>query len=546
MNSTTNPPFVILIVDDNRNNLFTLRALLTRLHDCEIIEADSGMAALGRVLEQPVDLILLDVQMPGMDGFETARHLQMTERTRSIPIVFITAVFKAEEFIHRGFEIGAVDYLTKPIDDSLLLNRIRLYRAIHRRQHQLTLTVEQLRRNEQALSIAKEAAEAANRAKSTFLANMSHELRTPMNAIMGMTDLALRHATEPKLRDQLSKVIQASRHLLHVINDILDISKIEAERMQLESVTFKLGEVLENLVSLIGQKVTDKGLKLRVDLASDVSRLTLLGDSLRIGQILLNLAGNALKFTETGAITVRIRLIEDTSSDVLLRCEVEDTGIGISPEDKKRLFTAFEQADGSMTRKYGGTGLGLAISKRLAKLMGGDAGVESTLGQGSTFWFTVRLGKATDATAPAHSAPSGFFSQDSAEARLKSQFPGARVLLAEDEPVNQEVSRGLLEDVGLSVDLAEDGRQALELAQHTRYDLILMDIQMPRLNGVDATRAIRADSLNTATPILAMTANAFDEDRQICIDAGMDDHIAKPVDPELLFETLVKWLGRAA
>jgi CheY-like chemotaxis protein len=360
-----------------------------------------------------------------------------------------------------------------------------------------------------------------------------------MNAIMGMTDLALRHATEPKLRDQLGKVIQASQHLLHVINDILDISKIEAERLQLERVTFKLGEVLENLMSLIGHKVTDKGLKLRVDLTPDVARLTLLGDPLRIGQILLNFAGNSLKFTAAGAITLRARLAKESPNDVLLRFEVEDTGIGISAEDQKRLFTAFEQADGSMTRKYGGTGLGLAISKRLVNMMGGEVGVESQPGSGSTFWFTVRLDKATDAVSPAPT-----FAQDNAESRLKAQFPGVRILLAEDEPINQEVSRGLLEDIGLSVDLAEDGRQAVELAQQNRYALILMDMQMPHLNGVDATREIRSLPGYAQTPILAMTANAFDEDRQICIDAGMNDHIGKPVDPERLFETLLKWLAR--
>jgi CheY-like chemotaxis protein len=293
-------------------------------------------------------------------------------------------------------------------------------------------------------------------------------------------------------------------------------------------------------MSLIGHKVTDKGLKLRVDLSPEVARLTLLGDPLRLGQILLNLTANALKFTDQGSITVRIRLLDDQPDEVLLRCEVADTGIGIAAEDQKRLFTAFEQADGSMTRKYGGTGLGLAISKRLVKMMGGEVGVESTVGQGSTFWFTVRLDKAPTVNGAVPSAPT--FAQDSAEARLKAKFSGTRILLAEDEPINQEVSRGLLEDVGLSVDLAEDGVQAVELAKRTRYALILMDMQMPNLNGVDATRAIRALPGYAQTPILAMTANAFDEDRQVCIEAGMNDHIGKPVDPERLFETLLKWL----
>ena len=430
---------------------------------------------------------------------------------------------------------GRIDYLTGTLQD--ISERKQAETELRQHRDHLERLVEE---RTAALSIAKEAAESASRAKSTFLSNMSHELRTPMNGVMGMVDMALRRATDPQQIDWLKKSKSSAQHLLAVINDILDISKIEADRLTLETIRFKFGEVLDNLLSLLGHKAQEKQIKLLVDLDPEVPSMAFLGDPLRLGQILLNLAGNALKFTDHGSITVRARRLDDSPEGVLLRIEVSDTGIGITPEQKQRLFCAFEQADGSMTRKYGGTGLGLAITKRLVQLMGGEIGVESTPGQGSTFWFTVRLGKSTDAVLPAPT-----FTGKSADERLLNEYAGTRILLAEDEPINQEVSRGLLEDAGLVVDLAEDGQQAFDLAKQNSYALILMDMQMPHMNGVDATRAIRALPGYAQTPILAMTANAFDEDRQVCIDAGMIDHLGKPVDPDVLYETLLKWLSKA-
>lgn len=389
----------------------------------------------------------------------------------------------------------------------------------------------------QELAKAKAVAEAGSRAKSIFLANMSHELRTPMNAIIGMTGIVLRQAKNPKIKDQMGKIDKAAKHLLSVINDVLDLSKIEAERLSLEQNDLSLGDAMASLLSLVEHHAIEKGVQLRIELTPALAQLTLQGDAMRLNQILLNLTGNALKFTERGSITLRVMPIEENSSDVLLRFEVQDTGIGISAEDQKRLFTAFEQADSSKTRKYGGTGLGLAISKQLALLMGGDIGVESLPEAGSTFWFTARFGKSKNSPGPTH-----LLMGDSPETRIKTQFAGARILLAEDEPINQEVSRELLEEVGLQVDIAADGEEALLMVKHESYDLILMDIQMPKLNGIDATRAIRTLPGRKEVPILAMTANAFDEDRQACIEAGMNDHIGKPVDPNVLFETLLKWL----
>ena len=439
--------------------------------------------------------------------------------------------------------LGVVQELKVPLNDG----RILFARSIPLKEGSQVsrvwsfrdITAEERARAE--LKASRDEARQANAAKSEFLSRMSHELRTPMHAIMGMVSLARRRMADPDGLQQLDKAKAAADHLLSLINDILDISKIEAGRLTLEQADFRLIEVLQNLVNLVAQKAADKGLQLLIDRNVGITERPLRGDSLRLGQILLNLVGNAIKFTDHGTIAVRILLVEDSPSDLLLRFEVQDHGIGIGAEEQQRLFVAFEQADGSMTRKFGGTGLGLAISKRLAGMMGGEIGVDSLAGQGSTFWFTARMGKTGNAAvpAPATSAP------DAAEALLRQHFAGALILLAEDNPVNQEVARGQLEHAGLTVDLAEDGAIALTLARATRYDLILMDMQMPNMNGVDASRAIRADSLNTATPILAMTANAFDEDRELCIAAGMNDHIGKPVEITLLFDTLLKWLRRS-
>ncbi len=435
----------------------------------------------------------------------------------------------------------------------LILSLLLILLAMRARLRILNIESEKARALEAAnaaLEQARAAAETASQAKSTFLANMSHELRTPMNAIMGMTNLALRRAEDPRIKDQLQKIDLASRHLLQVINDILDISKIEANRLSIETAPFRLQTVLDSLHNLIGQKAADKGLTLCMELAPDLAQTVYLGDALRIGQVLLNFTGNALKFTEHGTITLRASMQEEGPDSALIRWSVSDTGIGIAPAAQARLFNAFEQADSSMSRKYGGTGLGLAICKQLAHLMGGEVGVESTPDVGSTFWFTVRLGKPaaqaveTCLPDPSHTpVPSGM---GNAEAALRAEHAGKRILLVEDEPVNQEVSRSLLEDVGLRVDLAENGCAAVEQAQAHAYALILMDMQLPHMNGLEATRAIRTGPCNAETPILAMTANAFDEERHACLAAGMNDHIAKPVQPDTLYTTLLAWLDKPA
>ncbi|KAB2928107.1 MAG: response regulator [Dechloromonas sp.] len=390
----------------------------------------------------------------------------------------------------------------------------------------------------QTLLAAKQAAEAASKAKSAFLANMSHELRTPMHGIMGMISLVRSRVEDAKMRHQLDRANEAANRLLRILNDILDLSKIEADRMALESSEFTLLQIFDTLKALLGQRAAEKQLTLHIAPLPEGAGRPFIGDALRLGQILINLTGNAVKFTEHGEIEVRVSILEDAADSAHLRFTVRDTGIGIGADDQRRLFSAFEQADSSMTRKYGGTGLGLAISQKLVHMMRGEIGVDSRPGQGSTFWFTVRLDKAAESTAPPLPADEGGM----AERRLRLAHGGARILLAEDEPINQEVASELLALAGLQVDIADNGEHAVRLARETRYAAILMDMQMPLLNGLEATLAIRADSQNRQTPILAMTANAFAEDRQRCLAAGMNDHIGKPVIPEQLYATLLHWL----
>jgi two-component system sensor histidine kinase/response regulator len=428
---------------------------------------------------------------------------------------------------------GSISHYVAVKED--VTDKKRIGEELDAHRHRLEELVEQ---RTLELTRARHEADAANHAKSAFLANMSHEIRTPMNAIMGLNHLLRRAGTTPEQTERLDKIDHASRHLLSIINDVLDISKIESGKLRLENTDFCIADIVNNVRALVEESARAKGIAMHVE--GDALPLWVRGDPTRMRQALLNYAGNAVKFTDQGSITLRA-LLADHSNPLLVRFEVVDTGIGLTTEGSSNLFHAFVQADTSTTRKHGGTGLGLSITQRLAELMGGTAGVDSVLGLGSTFWFTARLqaGAPVSLLVPTPSLVD-------AETGLRQRHSGARILLADDNAVNREVAQELLRAAGLVVDTASSGTQAIAMARQHTYALVLMDVRMPEMDGLQATRALREIPHLRALPIIALTANAFAEDRQACQDAGMNDFIAKPMEPALLYATVLKWLPSSA
>ncbi len=524
----------VLIVDDRYENIIALEALLAG-KEVNLITTTSPNEALKICWEQDIAIALVDVQMPEMDGFELVDILKSNPRTKDILVIFVTAISKETKYAVKGLTAGAVDYLYKPLDPVLTSAKVDSFLQLITAQREVKQKNLELEKYQIELIRAKEQAEQAKRIKENFLANMSHEIRTPINGILGLSHLLKNTSLDDEQNNLINLLEISSQSLLGVINDILDISKIEAGKFKIVRSETSINKIAGSVIDLLSFRANEKKIDLKVEVDPNIPALVM-ADSLRLNQILMNLLSNAIKFTEQGEVTLEVKVLADKGEEVEIKFSVKDSGIGIAPERINRIFESFEQAEDETAQKFGGTGLGLSIVKKLAELKGGNLEVESELGKGSTFSF-VNVYPVVSREAIEEKKPSE---------SVLVKFESLHALLAEDNMINQFMIKKILSNWNITVDAVDDGEKVLHKLKDKHYDLILMDTHMPVMNGHESMRLIRSGRVEGKAdiPIISLSANVMEEEAKAARAAGASAILSKPIDLIALHQTIGRLVKR--
>lgn len=513
----------VLIVDDKIENIIALEALIQR-DDINIITTTSPNEALRLCWQNEISIALVDVQMPEMDGFELVDIIKSNPKTRDILVVFVTAISTETKYAVKGLSTGAVDYLYKPLDPYITNAKVDSLITLVRAQLEVKRKNIELEKYQEELIIARDEAEKGKKIKERFLANMSHEIRTPLNGILGLAHLLKNTSLDTEQTRMLDLLMVSSEALLGIINDILDISKIDAGKFKIVRTDTNISNLCNSVIDLLKYKADEKGIQISVHIDEEIPNL-IYADSMRLNQILLNLLSNSIKFTDSGSIALFLNVLEADESNIRLQFSVKDTGIGIAKDKIDKIFESFEQADDNTDHTYGGTGLGLAIVKKLVELKGGELEVQSEPGKGSTFsisnWFKISENQISAVRENPANLP---------------KFENVSVLVAEDNAINQFMIRRILNNWNLKTTIVENGKLALESLKENSYDIILMDTHMPVLGGFETTRRIRSEMPEGVNniPIISLSAAVLEDELQEAYDAGVNAIVSKPFDLSVL------------